>query len=207
VKQRTANGTEMSSRAKRGTCVIVDAPSVRAPQREAGLASARSSAARQAAARSQPRCMDSPPPQGWGAATAAPLIRFARFYEASRPRPRSPPRGKALLVSCQWARRWGAVAAGSGSASPHPQAGCRLRRPRRAVQGATRRAAWRPRERTPQVEPAAQGKRSFDCAPPPCGGGASLRMTALREAPTHDLRPTTYDYLFHVKQLPKPLPP
>jgi len=82
---------------------------------------------------------------------AAPLIRFARFYEASRPRPRSPPPG----LSSRCGLGAGVFfAAAPRAASPHPGSECRLRRPRRAVQGATRRAALETRERTPQVESA-----------------------------------------------------
>jgi hypothetical protein len=124
---------------------------------------------------------------------AAPLIRFARFYEASRPRPRSPL--PAATGSPITGTRCGL---GAGVPSQRLQGRRALTLGRSADCGAPgalyrgRRGEplWSPRERTPQVEPAAhqasahsRSRRSL----------AELGTTmAGRSRPmTYDLRLTT----------------
>ena len=123
-----------------------------------------------------------------GAAAAAPLIRLARFYEASRPRPRSPPRGAASLET---ANGLGAGCPsqrlrGRRTRSDTPSRACQCAAPARRREDA---ASPGVHERTPQIAARPQRPHSsghLDCAP-------AEPSSRSDDAGAYDLRLTTYD--------------
>jgi len=178
---------------------MTDGPGSLPPRREPGLAGARSSAARQAAARSQPRRMDSPPPHGWGAAAGCaphPVCALLRGLAPTTPLPAatgSPITGTrcGLGAGVPSQRLQGRRALTLGRSADCGAPGVQYR-------GRRGEPLWSPRERTPQVEPAAhqvsvhsRSRRSLHFVQGRLLAELGMTMAGRSRPMTYDLRLTT----------------